>query len=106
FINAIQAERTPMLRDRMLEIGKKVGLDVSRMEKAISDDRYRDVIAANERRLERLMTNSGAPMVFMNDKPMRTSLSSITEGEYETSYLEAFDRARDLMDRGVDAKDL
>ena len=105
FVSAIQAEKSPMQRDRMIEIGKKVGLDPSRMEKAISEDRYRDVIAANERRLERLKGPS-APMVFMNDKPMRTSLSSIGEGEYETAYLEAFERARDLLDRGVETKDL
>lgn len=105
FVSAIQAERTSMTRDKMLDIGKKVGLDASRMEKAISEDRYRDVIAANERRLERLKGPS-APMVFMNDKPMRTSLNNISEGEYETSYLDAFERARDLLDRGVAAKDL
>lgn len=105
FVAAIQAERTSMTRDKMLEIGKRVGLDPSRMEKAISEDRYRDVIAANERRLERLKSTS-APMVFMNDKPMRSSLNSIPEGEYETAYLDAYDRARDLLDRGVAAKDL
>ena len=45
-------------------------------------------------------------MVFMNDKPMRTSLNNIPEGDYETAYLDAYDRARDLLDRGVAPKEL
>lgn len=105
FVAAINAERSSMTRDRMLDIGKKVGLDGSRMEKAISEDRYRDVISANERRLERLKGPS-APMVFMNDRPMRTSLNNIGEGEYESAYLDAYERARDLLDRGIAVKDL
>ena len=105
FVSAIHAERSSMTRDKMLDIGRRVGLDASRMEKAISEDRYRAVIAANERRLERLRGPT-APMVFMNDKPLRSSLNNVPEGEYETAYLDAYDRARDLLDRGVAHKDL
>ncbi|MBL9013361.1 MAG: hypothetical protein JNL83_04245 [Myxococcales bacterium] len=105
FVSAIHAERGSMTRDKMLDIGRRLGLDASRMEKAISEDRYRDVIAANERRLERLRGTT-APMVFMNDKPMRTSLNNAPEGEYETAYLDAYDRARDLLDRGVPPRNL
>ncbi|MBA3461682.1 MAG: hypothetical protein H0T46_17090 [Deltaproteobacteria bacterium] len=105
FVTAIHASRSTLTRDQMIEIGKKVGLDPQRLDKAISEDRYRDVIVANERRLERLRGTT-APMVFFNDKPMRTALSSIGEGEYETAYLDAYDRARDMIDRGVDPKQL
>ena len=105
FVNAIHASRSTLTRDQMIEIGRKVGLDPQRLDKAISEDRYRAVIDANDQRLERLRGTT-APMVFFNDKPMRTSLSSIGEGEYETAYLDAYDRARDMIDRGVDRKEL
>jgi len=105
FIAAIHAQRTSMTRDQMLEVGKKVGLDPQRAERAIVDDRYHDVIDANERRLERLRGTT-SPMVFFNSKPARTSLSSMSETDYENAYLEAYDRAREMLDKGIDRRDL
>lgn len=105
FVAAIHALRVTQTRDQLIEIGKKLGLDPQRLDKAISEDRYRDVIVANERRLERLRGNT-APMVFFNDKPLRVTLSSPSETEYETAYIDAYDRARDMIDRGIEPKDL
>lgn len=105
FISAIHAQRMSMTRDQMLELGKKVGLDPQRAERAIVDDRYHDVIEANERRLERLRGTT-SPMVFFNSKPARSSLTSMSESDYENAYLEAYDRARDLLDKGIDRRDL
>lgn len=105
FIAAIHAQRMSMTRDQMLEVGKKVGLDPQRAERAIVDDRYHDVIDANERRLERLRGTT-SPMVFFNSKPARTSLSSMSETDYENAYLEAYDRAREMLDKGIDRRDL
>ncbi len=105
FVSSIHALRLTQTRDQLIEIGKKLGLDPQRLDKAISEDRYRDVIVANERRLERLRGTT-APMVFFNDKPLRTSLSSGSETEYEAAYIDAYDRARDMIDRGIEAKDL
>ena len=105
FVAAIHALKTPATRDQLIEIGRKTGLDPQRLDKAISEDRYHDVIIANERRLERLRGTT-APMVFFNDKPLRMQLSSSSETEYEAAYIDAYDRARDMIDRGIDAKDL
>jgi hypothetical protein len=105
FVQAIHAQRTSMTRDQMLELGRKVGLDVQRAERAIVDDRYHEVIDANDRRLERLR-GSTSPMVFFNDKPARISLSSMSESDYEAAYAEAFDRAREMLDKGIDRRDL
>ena len=105
FVAAIHAAKLTLTRDQMIEIGRKVGLDPQRLDRAITDDRYRDVITANERRLERLRGTT-APMVFINDKPMRTSLASITETDYEAAYIDGYDRARDMLDKGIEAKDL
>ena len=105
FVALVHAQRTNLTREQMLELGKKVGLDPQRLDRAISDDRYRDVIAANERRLDRLKGTT-APMVYFNDRPLRSSMSSMTDSDFETAYNEALERARELIDRGIEAKDL
>ncbi len=105
FVGLVQAQRQSLTREQMLELGRRVGLDVARAERAISDDRYRDVLDANERRLERLHGTT-SPMVFFNSKPAPRSLSSMGETEYEAAYADALERARDLVDRGVARPDL
>jgi hypothetical protein len=45
-------------------------------------------------------------MVFFNDKPLRGTLTSIGESEYEKAYLDAYDRALDLLDKGIEQRDL
>ncbi len=105
FVAAIQAARSTLTRDQMIEVGRKLGLDPQRLDRAITEDRYRDVIVANERRLERLRGPT-APMLFFNDKPFRGSLSSPSDGDFEAAYLEAYDRAKDMIDRGIEPKDL
>ncbi len=105
FVTSIHATRTTMTRDQMIEAGRKLGLDPQRLDRAITEDRYRDVIVANERRLERLRGNT-APMVFFNDKPIRGTLSATSDGDFENAYVDAYDRARDMIDRGIEPKDL
>ena len=105
FVGLVHAQRQTLTRDQMLELGRKVGLDPRRAERAITEDRYREVLDANERRLERLRGTT-APMVFFNNKPPRGALSSMPEAAYEKAYLDAYDRARDLLDKGLDQRDL
>jgi len=102
---AVQLERQTLTRDKMLELARRVGVDPARAERAITDDRYRDVINANEHRIERLRGTT-APIVFFNGKPVRSSPRSTTDADYENAYQEAYERARDLVDRGVASKDL
>lgn len=105
FVNVIHAHRMTLTRDQMLELGRSVGLDAQRAERAIMEDRYRDVLDANERRLERLRGTT-APMVFFNTRPPRGPLSSMNAAAYEAAYQDAYDRARDLIDRGIEPRDL
>lgn len=105
FVALVQAQRQSLTREQMLELGRRVGLDVPRAGRAISDDRYRDILDANERRLERLHGTT-SPVVFFNSKPAPRSLSAMGETEYEAAYADALERARDLVDRGVARGDL
>jgi 2-hydroxychromene-2-carboxylate isomerase len=105
FIAALHAERMTLTRDKMIELARKVGMDPARSERAISDDRYREVINGNEHRMDRLR-GTAAPIVFFNAKPVRTSARSTSDADYENAYQEAYDRARELVDKGVETKDL
>lgn len=105
FIDELFGQRSTMTRDQMIELARRVGLDPQRAERAITEDRYGEVLTDNERRLERLRGTT-SPMVFFNAKPARGSLSSMSERDYETAYLDAYDRARDLLDRGIARRDL
>jgi protein-disulfide isomerase len=106
FIAAIQALRPGALtRDQMIEVGRKLGLDPGRLDRAITEDRYRDVLTANERRLDRLRGTS-APAVFFNDKAIRASVNNASEADLKTEYENAYERALDLIDRGVDPRGL
>ncbi|MGE0872568.1 MAG: DsbA family protein [Kofleriaceae bacterium] len=109
FIDAIHAPpprgTTALTREQMIEVGRGVGLDPQRLERAIAEDRYRAVISANERRLDRLRMTR-APNVFFNDKAPRESISDLTEADLERAYVDAYERAMDLIDRGVDPSQL
>lgn len=104
-MDLVLAQRSSLTRDQMLELAGKVGMDVARAERAIVEDRYREVLDANARRLERLRGLT-APMVFFNAQPTRASQSSMSHAEYELAYQAAHARARDLLDRGVARRDL
>ncbi len=105
FIKELHGQRSTMTRDQMLELARKVGLDATRAERAITDDRYGEVLTHNERRLERLGGTS-SPAMFFNGKPARGSMSGMAENAYELAYNDAYERARELLDRGIARKDL
>ena len=104
-VAALHAQKSNMTRDQLLELAKKSGLDPQRAERAIVEDRYGTILDENERRLER-MRGTTAPMVFFNNKPMKTALSAVSDNELELAYADAYDRARDLLDKGIAQKDL
>ena len=104
FVAAVQALRQTPGRDQLIEIGKKVGLDPQRLERALTDDRIDDAIEANERRLERLHGTTG-PSVFFNGKQPKP-FTSMSEADLEAAYKDAYDRASDLLDRGIAVRDL
>jgi protein-disulfide isomerase len=104
-VTALHTQRVNMTKDQLLDLAAKTGLDPQRANRAIGEDRYGAVLDENERRLERLR-GATAPMVFFNDKPLKTSLSAVTDKDLETAYADAYDRALELLDKGIAQKDL
>jgi hypothetical protein len=115
FMDALHTQRTNLSRDDLIGLGKKLGLDTQRLESAIKEDRYREILDANERRFDRLH-GGNAPNVLFNGKPPRpgTSIGSLrwndsldaSQNDYEREFGDAFDRALDLLDHGVDPRAL
>jgi hypothetical protein len=81
---AVNAELVNLTREKLLEVARKVGVDATRAERAIADDRYREVLDGNEARIERLR-GATAPIVFFNARPMRSSLGSTSDTDYENA---------------------
>ncbi len=90
----------------ILALVKKVGMDVPRVAAAFKDGRYRDVLEANDHRLDRL-TGAGppsVPAVLFNTKLPRSAIGSMSDADYEREYQDATRRAEELIDRGVDPR--
>jgi len=115
FMDALHQQRTNMSREELLALAKRLGLDPERLEQAIKEDRYRDILDANERRFDRLH-GGNAPNVLFNGKPPRpgTSIGSLrwnesldpSQNDFERELGDAYDRALDLLDHGVDPRAL
>jgi hypothetical protein len=104
-MDKLHVQRTHLTNPQILELARSVGMDVPRLSAAISEGRYADVIAANGRRFDRL--HGGAvPNVFFNSKTPRTTITQLTEAEYEREYLAAYDRAIALIDQGYQPAEL
>jgi protein-disulfide isomerase len=91
-----------LVRDRILELGERAGMDLPRLEAALSGGRYDRVFDANEHRLARL-THTHAPgeNVLFNGRTIRASLGAPSHTDLEREYVAAYERALELMDRGV-----
>jgi hypothetical protein len=98
---------TTLSRNDVLELARKIDMDIPRLSAAIATDRYREALEANDRRQERLMRGqSSLPNALFNTRPPRSSLAAMSDGEYEREYAEAYERALELIDRGVDPRHL
>lgn len=101
----LQNSRTAVTLSRtdVLEVARRVGMDVPRLAAAIANDRYRDVLDGNDRRFDRLLRgHSTVPNVLFNVRPPRSSIATMSEGDFEREYDEAFKRAHELIDHGAD----
>jgi predicted DsbA family dithiol-disulfide isomerase len=94
---------TMLTKDKILDLARRAGLDVSRLANAISEGRYEDVFEANNSRLERLARGGTAPNVLFNAKVPRASLGAPSDSDLEREYKQAYERAEELIDRGVPA---
>jgi hypothetical protein len=100
----------PLSRADVLELARKIGVDTARLGAALASERYSDVLDANDRRHERLLRGaSSVPAVVLNTRPPRLPLATsavANDAEWEREYAAAYERAMDLVDRGVAPRDL
>ena len=101
-MDALHAPRpnTVMTKEQVLELARGIGMDTSRLAAAISDGRYTDTFAANERRMQRLSAQQQT-LVF-NSRITRVT----TDADFEKEYRAAYDRSLELIDQGYDAREL
>lgn len=94
---------TTLAEKDIYDLARKLGMDVPRVAAAIKDDRYGAVLDANEHRIDRIIRGQASnPAVLFNDKVPRTALTSMSDADYEREYKDAYERAQELLDRGVD----
>jgi hypothetical protein len=100
-IEVLHADRSPQLpKDKIIELAKRAGLNDQRLLAALGESRYEDVFDLNDRRLKRLAHgNTAMTSSLFNAKVV--PIASPSDTELERQYLLAYDRARELIDRGV-----
>ena len=102
FLDALTAIRERPTRDRLFELWKRLGLDASRLEYALSEHKpYRHVLDENANRFERLH-GGNPPNILVNSRPPRgTTLSAMTRSDLRDAYTRAYDAALDKLDQGI-----
>jgi hypothetical protein len=98
-LDELSKQRGQMKKDELLELARKVGVDSRRVALATQFEQFRDVLEANQRRLERLRAGS-LPAVLFNGKATRTALGTITPADLEREYNDAYERALEKIERG------
>lgn len=101
-LDQLVADRTNIAptRDKILERARALGIDPVRLSSAISDGRYADVFAENDRRFDRMRGNN-PPTLLFNGRLSRTSIGSMNDAHFEDEYRDAYERALELVDRGI-----
>ena len=103
FMTELHSDRTTAMltKDKVLDLARRSGMDVARLVNALAEGRYAEVFDANDRRLERLSPGTNAPNALFNAKPSGASLGTPNDLVLETEYVKAYERALELVDRGV-----
>jgi hypothetical protein len=106
FMDALNTAKDPRMPDKdLIELAKKIGLDVERLMAAIARPprAYDEVLQANElRRKQRLHGAQALPSVLFNGRPASSPLSAMGMADLENQYKMAKEYAEDLLDRGAD----
>src|SRR5262245_15410726 len=81
-LNQFRGSTSPT-RVEVLELARRIGMDPQRLDAAISQDRYHDVLEAGDRRLERLVAtnNISVPAALFNGKAPRSGLSQLGDAD-------------------------
>jgi hypothetical protein len=98
-MDELSKQRGALKRENVLELARKVGVDPQRVDQAIQLEHYREVLEANQRRLDHLHAGN-APSVLFNAKPTKVGPTGFTPAELEREYTVAYERALDKLDRG------
>jgi hypothetical protein len=92
-------QRGVLKKEDLLELARRVGVDPQRVAVATQLEHYRDVLEANQRRLERLHGGASSSALF-NARPTRVALGTIATTDLDSEYEAAYVRALDKLDRG------
>ncbi len=100
-VEVLHADRSAQLpKDKILELAKRAGMNEQRLLAALAEGRYEDQFEANDRRLKRLAHGSTATAnALFNAK--HQPISSPNDNDLERAYQAAYERAQELIDRGV-----
>jgi hypothetical protein len=102
-IDVLHTDRSQQLpKEKIVELAKRAGMDEQRLLAALSEGRYDEVFDANDRRLKRLAHGTSVgPAALFNAKTPRMAITSPNVNDLEREYQQAYDRAQELIDRGV-----
>lgn len=105
-VDVLHADRSQQLpKDKIVELARRAGMNDQRLLAALAESRYEDVFEGNERRLKRLVHQTNhTHIALFNARPV--PITSPSDNELERQYNLAYDRARELLDRGVPHKRL
>lgn len=92
-------QRGVLKMEDLVDLARRVGVDPQRVAVASRNERYREVLEANQHRFERL--HGGAtPSALFNAVPSRVALGTMTVADFDREYDDAYERALDKLDRG------
>ncbi|HEY0195791.1 MAG TPA: hypothetical protein VGC42_31975, partial [Kofleriaceae bacterium] len=91
---------TQLKKDELVELGRRIGLDPQRVARATQVASYRDILDANQHRLERLHIQASPSAIVFNARPTKLMLGNVSARDIETEYNAAYQRALDKLDRG------
>jgi protein-disulfide isomerase len=95
---------SPLTDNRLLELGRQVGLDPVRLDAAIHHPpaAYEKVVTDNERRRKQRLRTSALPAVLYNGHQPDGALVGMTMTDLETAFEDSKAHAEDLVDQGAD----
>ncbi|HTR49912.1 MAG TPA: hypothetical protein VMJ10_04335 [Kofleriaceae bacterium] len=102
-LDALEHERSLVTDQRLLEIGRQLGLDTGRVDEVFHRPPavFQRAIADNDRRRHQRVPSQALPAALFNGEP-EPQLGTMTMFDLERVYQDASKRAADLVDRGAD----
>jgi len=100
-IEVLHADKSVQLpKDRIIELAKRAGMDEQRLLAALAGGRYEDQFDGNDRRLKRLSHGGTANANALFNARVQP-IGAPNDPDLERAYQAAYERAQELIDRGV-----